>query len=110
AEEDLGDAAEIRFLTSPLVRARRVARRTGRWGLIATHGLRGGSNGNRERSAHAAIDLPFLVDHLVRGLDRSRGLGLAEEEISLGLVERVGEEIEHRLLKIGLEVDEKVPA
>src|SRR6185295_6804524 len=62
------------------------------------------------RSTHTSIDLPLFINELKHRLGRSRRFSLTEKQITTRLVQRIREKIEHRLLQVRLQVDEKISA
>jgi hypothetical protein len=88
SQEELDGPLQIALVGDPLVHDPRVLRsgRRLRDGLRAGRFVRRWAHRDRQGTAHAAIDLPLLVDQLVRGLGRARRLSLAEEQVALRLM------------------------
>jgi hypothetical protein len=61
-------------------------------------------------TAQAPEDFQSLVNLFVERLRRAHRLRLAQEQVAVGVVQREGEEIEHVLLQVGVEVNEQVAA
>src|SRR5262249_21438769 len=62
------------------------------------------------RTTQAPKDFQSLVNLFVERLRRAHRFRLAQEQVSVGVVQREGEEIEHVLLQLGVEVYEQVAA